>query len=141
MADKLSEEFFAQPQGALGDEALQLIYSEAVAHLRHENPTADTLETMWIERTVAIYTRIRNKETLQSFDSDKTYLELMKLWVTLASALQKKRLDDLDVGEIRDRILAGVQVAVSDAMKASLPADLAEAFGSALLQELDEVTF
>lgn len=141
MSVKLGDEFYAQPPEALGDEPLQLIYSEVVAGLRQENPHADIMDAMWIERTVSLYTRIRNRETKQDFDSDKSYLEMMKLWVTLATALQRKRQDDMDVEEVRDRILASVQIAVSDAMKAALPADLAEAFGTALLQELDGVTF
>lgn len=135
--DKLPTEFFAQPAEAIGDEALQLIYSEVVARLQKENPDADTIESMMIERVAFLYVHIRHKETKKLFAHDRSHKETLQLWVTMAAQLQKKRQAELDLEEVKDRIISAVQMAVMDATEEALPFDLREEFQEKFLQQLD----
>lgn len=134
---KLPSEFFAQPAEAVGDEALQLIYSEVVARLQKENPDADTIESMMIERVAFLYVHIRHKETKKLFAHDRSHKETLQLWVTMAAQLQKKRTAEQDLEEIKDSIVSAIHLAVSDAASKSLPPDIAKDFQESFLAELD----
>lgn len=137
MTDKLPAEFYAQPSEAIGDEALQLIYSEVVARLQQENPDADTIESMMIERVAFLYVHIRHKETKKLFAHDRSHKETLQLWVTMAAQLQKKRTQEQDLEEIKDKIVGAVQLAVMDATKAALPLDMRKDFQEKFLEELE----
>lgn len=136
MTDNLPSEFFAQPEDAIGEEALQLIYSEVIARLREENPDADTIESMMIERVAFLYVHIRHKETKKLFAHDRSHKETLQLWVTMAANLQKKRQAERDLEAIKDSIVNAVQIAVMDAAK-SLPPEMASDFQEKLLAEFD----
>lgn len=130
-------EFYAQPADSIGDESLQLIYSEVVDRLQKENPHADTLECMMLERVAFLYVHIRHKETQKSFAHDRAYKETLQLWVQMAASLQKKREANLNLDDIKDKIVNSVQIAVMDAAKGTLPPEVAKNFQEKLLVELD----
>lgn len=137
MTQPLPAEFWSQHPEALGDEALQLIYAEVSQRLKNENPDADTLELMLIERVAFLYVHIRNKENKKLFAHDRAYKETLQLWGAMAADLRKRRERVSDVREITERILAQVQVAVDVAVD-HLPAEQAKVFQSHLLEAFDQ---
>lgn len=134
--DKLSDEFFAQPEKPLGDEAHQLIYAEVVARLREENPDADTLELMLIERTAFLYVHIRVKEQLGSFAHDRSYKETNALLVDLMRDLRKQKSSAQTAEQIRDSIIETVHEALAASVK-KLPPEYAKSFQESLADEFE----
>jgi hypothetical protein len=137
MAEKMAASFWAQNFDEMGvDPSLQLIYAEACSRLKEENPNADTLEAMLIERVAFLYVFIRNKETKKAFAHDRAHKEMFQLWATMAGELRKQRNRTEDTEWMRDKILDQVEKAIIKAT-AKLDPKTRNAVQQDLLSELD----
>lgn len=118
-ATPLPEEFWTQPLQNV-EPALQLVYTEVQTRLREENPEADTLELMMIERVAFLYVHIRHKETKRLFDNDRAYKETMQVWTQMAAELRKERVRQETVENAKEAILDAVHTALGASLN-SLP--------------------
>lgn len=138
----LPEEFWSQDFEQLGVEpALQLIYAETCAELRRENPDADTMELMMIERVAYLYVFIRHKETRpltskDGFAHDRVHKETTQLWSQMMAELRKQRNRVEDQQFLRAQIVTAVKQAVQRAVLV-LPADQQLVFQAKILDELE----
>lgn len=131
--------FWAQNFEALGiDIPLQMIYQEVVSRLKDENPEADTLELMLIERVALLYVFIRHKEATNAFENSRAYKEIFQLWATMAADLRKQRQAAESLQVLRDQILNSVQHAVMTAVK-GMPLEVKKEVQERLLAELESV--
>lgn len=133
----LPEEFWVQNFDAMQVEpALQLVYHETCNLLRDENPNADTLELMMIERVAFLYVYLRHKETKSAFAHDRVHKETFQLWAGMAAELRKHRNRVEDQVFLRQQIIAAVKLAVHRSVEV-LPEDQRMQFQARLLDELE----
>ena len=100
-------------------EHLRDIHAMVVERLQAEAPDADTLELMLMERVSFLYIFMRAKEAAQdqNLDFDRTYKDMMALWVSMAADLRKQRLRAEETQSIRAMIVSEVSKALKEAMK------------------------
>lgn len=102
---------------------LHEIHRLVVERLQYEAPDADTLELMLMERVSFLYIFMRAKETsTEELNFDRTYKEMMSLWVSMAADLRKQRLRAEETSSIRMMIVSEVSKALKEAMKDVDPA-------------------
>jgi hypothetical protein len=120
VSNKLPKEFWQTTVG--GDNAvLKDIHATVVERLQLESPDADTLELMMMERVCFLYIFMRAQEA-QEVEFDRTYKDMMSLWVSMAADLRKTRLRAEEEQSIRMSIVSEVARAIKEAMKDVDPA-------------------
>lgn len=100
--------------------ALEHIHEAVVMRLQMESPDADTLELMMMERVCFLYIFMRANEIPaegEEITFDKTYKEMMTLWVGMAADLRKQRMRAEETQGIRMAIVGEVSRALKDALK------------------------
>lgn len=97
---------------------LQEIHALVVDRLQREAPDADTLELMLMERVSFLYIFMRASETKSDdLTFDRTYKDMMALWVSMAADLRKQRLRAEETSGIRMMIVSEVSKALKEALK------------------------
>jgi len=117
----IPESFWNVPEQFIADENLRLLHSMTCARLRLENPDADTLELMAIERVASLFFYMRDKERSGSINSDNAYKNMMQLWVSMAADLRKTRSGVADEQEIRKEVVHGVVRSIKEGLKGMEP--------------------
>lgn len=101
-----------------GREYLHDIHGMVVERLQAEAPDADTLELMLMERVSFLYIFMRAKEaSVEDMTFDRTYKDMMSLWVSMAADLRKQRLRAEETSSIRMMIVGEVSKALKEALK------------------------
>lgn len=90
VADKLVKE----------DPGLKLIHAQIVARLRDENPDADTLTLLSIERIASVYVLIRSKEATGGFAHDRAYKETMAFWHQMVVDMRRSKVKEEAIDEM-----------------------------------------
>lgn len=99
-------------------EHLRDIHAMVVERLQNEAPDADTLELMLMERVSFLYIFMRAREAADEEPNfDRTYKEMMALWVSMAADLRKQRLRAEETSSIRMMIVSEVSKALKEALK------------------------
>lgn len=97
---------------------LKDIHAMVVERLQYESPDADTLELMMMERVCFLYIFMRSNETKgEELSFDRTYKDMMGLWVSMAADLRKQRLRAEETQSIRMAIVTEVARALKEALK------------------------
>lgn len=105
-----------------GNSVLKDIHAVVVERLQYESPDADTLELMMMERVCFLYIFMRSQEQGDEVAFDRTYKDMMGLWVSMAADLRKQRLRAEEEQSIRMSIVSEVAKAIKEAMKDVDPA-------------------
>ena len=139
-ADGLPEGFWAVPENFIGDESLRFLHSEMCARLRRENPGADTLELMAIERIATLYFYLRSRELAGAgaMRSDAAYKDMLKLFTNMATELRKSRVEKADENVIREQILTDVSKAIHSAFQ-GVDIDTAKVVKKRIAERLENV--
>lgn len=118
-ADGLPEGFWSVPETFIADPGLRLMHADMCVRLRQENPGADTLELVTIERIASLYFYLRSRELAGAgaMRSDAAYKDMLKLFTNMAADLRKGRIGSQEADEIRAEILTGVSKAVKGALQ------------------------
>lgn len=114
-------EFWAVPEKFIKDESLRFLHAEVCARMRDENPGADTLELMAIERITSLFFYMRDRERLGGMASDSAYKSMMSLWVSMAADLRKSRSGLSEEEATRTRVLQDVANGIKSALKGMDP--------------------
>lgn len=103
---------------------LKDIHALVVERLQFESPDADTLELMMMERVCFLYIFMRATEAVDDdeLSFDRTYKDMMSLWVSMAADLRKQRLRAEETQSIRMTIVTEVARALKEALKDVDPA-------------------
>lgn len=124
-ADRLPDNFWNLDSFQSKD-ALKEIHAAVVQRLQMESPDADTLELMMMERVCFLYIFMRAKEAptedAEGPSFDRTYKDMMSLWVSMAADLRKQRLRLEETQGIRASIVGEVSRALKEALKGVDPA-------------------
>jgi hypothetical protein len=97
---------------------LRDIHGLVVDRLQAEAPDADTLELMLMERVSFLYIFMRARESQnEELNFDRTYKDMMALWVSMAADLRKQRLRAEETSSIRMMIVSEVTKALKEALK------------------------
>lgn len=108
------------------DDSLKEIHQAVVERLQVESPDADTLELMMMERVCFLYIFMRASEGQKTEDDqikfDRTYKEMLALWVSMAADLRKQRLRAEETQGIRMQIVTEVARALKESLKDVDPA-------------------
>ena len=104
------------------NDTLKEIHATVVERLQWESPEADTLELMMMERVCFLYIFMRAQEANEEVNFDRTYQQMMSLWVGMAADLRKQRLRAEEEQSIRMSIVSEVARAIKEAMKDVDPA-------------------
>jgi len=115
------DDFWSVPESFIKDENLRLLHSIVCARLRQENPDADTLELMAIERVTSLFFYMRDRESAGAMGRDQAYKAMMQLWVTMAADLRKTRIGVADESKIREGIYADVVRGIKNAVRGMEP--------------------
>lgn len=134
----LSEKFWNTTAFANTNNGVMLsdIHAMVVERLQAEAPDADTLELMLMERVCFLYVFMRAIEmpkvindptsekvadgkggAVSAFTFDRTYREMMSLWVSMASDLRKQRMRAEEEANIRLSVVTEVSRVLKDALK------------------------
>lgn len=132
------EEFWSVPENFISDHGLRLLHADTCRRLRDDNPEADTLEVMAIERIASLYFYMRSKEIQGNFGSDTAYKGMMSLWVSMASDLRKSRLGGADEATVRRDVLRQVVSAVNGAFNGMEP-EVAKTIKARIAERLEQV--
>lgn len=119
--DDIPQDFWAVPEKFIKDEGLRLLHSIVCSRLREENPEADTLELMAIERVASLFFYMRDRERGGGLDTAAAYKSMLSLWVNMATDLRKSRIVQADADEIRKDVIASVSAAVRSAFEGADP--------------------
>jgi len=99
------------------------IHAAVVERLQYESPEADTLELMMMERVCFLYIFMRAEEASgDALTFDRSYKDMMSLWVSMAADLRKQRLRAEEMSSIRMAVVSEVARALKEAMKDVDPA-------------------
>ena len=112
----LPASFWNVPEPFIPDETLRFLHSDLSVRLREDNPDADTLEMMAIERVASLYIWMRLKESSQGFNSDASYKSIIQLWTTMAADLRKTRTDHKTTAEAQAEIMEMLVGAINNAL-------------------------
>jgi hypothetical protein len=132
------DSFWSVPEQFITDQNLRLLHADSCQRLRQDNPDADTLELMAIERVTSLYFYMRSKEATGTFNSDTAYKGMMQLWVTMAADLRKARTGASDVESIRADVLKSVVRAVNGAFEGLEP-EVAKTVKKRIAERLERV--
>lgn len=96
---------------------LKKIHRTIVERLQMESPDADTLEMMLMERCCFLYIFMRARENnMEDFSFDRTYSEMLRMWVSMAADLRKQRLRAEETASIRAAVVAEIARALKEAL-------------------------
>jgi hypothetical protein len=117
--DGLPPNFWAVPENFIQDESLRFMHAEMCIRLKQENPGADSLELMAIERIATLYFYLRSRELAGAgaMRSDAAYKDMLKLFTSMATELRKNRVGSQNEDDIRNEILSGVSGAIKGAFQ------------------------
>lgn len=136
--DGIPSEFWSVPEAFISDENLRFLHADACQRLRNDNPDADTLELMAIERVTSLYFYMRAKEASGNYNSDTSYKGMMQLWVSMAADLRKTRLGGADEANVRRDVLRQVVAAVNGAFNGMEP-EIAKTIKARIAERLEAV--
>lgn len=145
MTDKLSDAFWAAPDGTFQHEVTKALHAELIAFLRDEfqsRPGLGVVEMMMVERTALFYCYVRDRErsgigheghTLSpaevekgmGFVHERNYKEATQLLTDMLSRLQRASSDTIDAAEIRSEAIDQVTKVMLAAID-TLPEDVQE---------------
>lgn len=111
------QELFNLPEEFIEDPGLRLLHAEVCARLLSDQPDADMLDVMIIERTTTAYFYVRQKE-LAGSDAlhPATYKNIIRMWLELATELRKKRLESFSELEVKEKIVGAVVGALNESI-------------------------
>lgn len=98
------------------DADLRELYSQIILNLQRENPDADTLEMMMMERVASGFVFMRSREAEGTFGGHE-YKNLTTLWVSMAADLRKTRTNSSDIVAMKDEIHRDVLNAFEESLK------------------------
>ena len=134
--DAMPDGFWALSETALKKEtALQFMGTDISARLRAENPSADMLEMMLVERVAFFYVYMRQQECAEFFVPGPRYKEILNSWTGLAAELRKCRTMSLET--MKDAILLAVSSAIAQAVQ-DLPEDQRTLIGERIAASFEE---
>lgn len=102
-------ELFDLPENFIQDTNLRTLHAEVCARLLADQPSADMLDVLIIERVATAYFYVRQKEEVGAEGSPTAYKNMIRMWLELATELRKKRIEALDENQMKEK-LAGVVV-------------------------------
>ena len=109
-------ELFDLPEDFITDEGLRILHAEVCARLLADQPDADMLDVLIIERVATAYFYVRQKEASGTDMSPATYKNIIKMWLEVATELRKKRLEAFTESEVKDKVAALVVGALNDSI-------------------------
>jgi hypothetical protein len=116
LSDGVPNELWRVPEQFIPSEELQFLHSDICARLREDNPDADTLELLAIERIASLYFWMRHKEASDGFKSDQSYKGMIDLWTKMAADLRKARTEHKTATEAQKEIMGMLVGAINDAL-------------------------
>lgn len=116
LSEGVPAELWNVPETFIPKTELQFLHSELCARLREDNPDADTLELMAVERVASLYIWMRFKEGEEGFKSESSYKAMIQLWTTMAADLRKARTDHKTAAEAQGEIMKMLAGAINDAL-------------------------
>lgn len=126
------------PEAFIPDPDLRQLYDLVIAQLLSDNPDADGLERLMIERIGAVYMFIRYRESVGDVDSLTAYHKNLELWAKLVDQLRRKRIDNAVDDSNKQKILTGVQTAFQKTLQGMEP-ELANHIRQRFAKNLSEV--
>lgn len=120
-SNDIPAEFWSVPEKFIRDDSLRLLHAEVCSRLRDENPDADMLELMAIERVTSLFFYMRDRERSGGLDNAQAYKSMMSLWVTMAADLRKNRAGSADEEAIRSSVMKDVVTATRKALEGLEP--------------------
>ena len=109
------------PEAFIPDEDLRQLYDLVVVSLRADNPDADALESLMMERVAALYIFIRQREVNGDVDSLTAYHKNLELWAKLVDQLRRKRVDNSADETTKIKILDNVSQAFNRTLQGMEP--------------------
>lgn len=104
-----SAQLWTVPDAFIPDEDLRLLYDLVSEQLRADNPDADSLEVLMIERVASLYIFLRYRESQGDVDSLTAYHKNLELWAKLVDQLRRKRVDnsvdDANKSKIKEKVI------------------------------------
>lgn len=111
-----NKELWTVPSAFIPDPDLRALYEQVAAQLRADNPDADALEQLMMERVAALYMFLRHREATGDVDSMTAYHKNLELWAKLVDGLRKKRVDNAADDATKQKILTNVGEAFQKAL-------------------------
>lgn len=133
-----SEQLWSVPEAFIPNEDLRALYDVVSVQLRVDNPDADALEVLMIERVAALYIFLRYRESTGDVDSMTAYHKNLELWAKLVDGLRKKRVDNSIDDANKQKILTNVGAAFQKALTGLEP-EVATHIRQRFAQNLSEV--
>ena len=116
LSDGVPVELWNVPETFIPNTELQFLHADICTRLREDNPDADTLELLAIERIASLYFWMRYKEGADGFKSDQSYKGMIDLWTKMAADLRKSRTDHKTTAEAQKEIMGMLVGAINDAL-------------------------
>lgn len=127
------------PETFIASEELRFLHSDICARLRNDNPDADTLELLAVERVASLYVWMRYKEGAEGgFKSDANYKSMIQLWTTMAADLRKARTDHKTTAEAQKEIMEMLVNAINDGL-AGIDPEIANTVKRRIMAQMAEV--
>lgn len=117
LSENVPMELWNVPEQFIPDASLRFLHSDISTRLIQDNPDADTLELLAVERVASLYIWMRYKEGAEGgFKSDANYKSMIQLWTTMAADLRKSRTDHKTTAEAQQEIMGMLVGAINDAL-------------------------
>ena len=114
--EPLPEDKFFSSEGL--NTSWSTVRDQTLKKLLDERPGIDMVDTMLLERLSYLYARIRQKEALKAFGSDRNYKAAMNLLAQFMAEVRKSdsraEMMELMKADVVDIIVKGVKEAVHD---------------------------
>jgi len=112
----MRESLWEVPETFIDDEDLRTLHTDILRQLRRENPQADTLELLLMERVATGFVYMRSREA-SGLIGTNDYKTLTQLWITMAADLRKTRTHATDLAAVRDEVVRDFLSAFEDSLK------------------------
>lgn len=116
LSEGVPNELWRVPEQFIPNPELQVLHADICVRLREDNPDADTLELLAIERIASLYFWMRHKEGTDGFKNDQSYKGMIDLWTKMAADLRKARTDHKTTAEAQKEIMGMLVGAINDAL-------------------------
>lgn len=134
--ENLPDGFWDMPGTFIESDNIRTLYFSLYKKLLKENPDADTIEVMMIERAAALYAYMRNMEATEGYQNSSSYRQLSALWNQMANDLRKTRNVNFDENKIREEIAREYMSVINLAIK-GFDAEVAHTVKRRLLMALE----
>lgn len=129
-------DLFEVPEEFIREQELRTLHAEVCARLLSDQPDADMLDVLIIERVATSYFYLRQKEHGPA--NDRTYRSLTKMWLEIATELRKKRLESMSEVAIKDKVTTTIVEALNSALNGVDPI-VARVVRDRMVKELESV--